>query len=216
MDTGAGRKYELPIFRERLDELRGEMSYADFAEFLGMSRATIGFYLAGKRIPNASDLKKIAQKCHVTSDYLVGLDSARTHEQSSIADSLCVSGDTVERLYAVKELFPGICEGETIPILDAFLSSKELLPFIVEVSYLVDERKLMAERKNDPADEYSKMVQRYTKELAARAQQKRDIKENDEIRLSPEQYKDYKMYKAKQHFEAIVDEIIQRLCAKEV
>lgn len=216
MDTNACRKYELPIFRERLDELRGEMSYADFAEFLGMSRATIGFYLAGKRIPNAADLKKIAQKCHVTSDYLIGMDSARTHERSSIADSLCVTGATVERLDVLKDLFPGLCDGATIPILDAFLSSNELIPFILEISYLVDERKLMAKRNNNPADEYSKMLEWYTKEVAARAQQKRDIKENDVIRLSPEQYSDYKMYKAKQHFEAIVDEIIKKLCVEEV
>ena len=51
MPTDAARKYELPIFRERLDELRGQISYADFAEFLGISRATVGFYLAGKRVP---------------------------------------------------------------------------------------------------------------------------------------------------------------------
>ena len=45
MSTDA-RNIRITIFRERLDELRGQISYADFAAFLGISRATIGFYLA--------------------------------------------------------------------------------------------------------------------------------------------------------------------------
>ena len=100
MPTDAARKYELPIFRERLDELRGQISYADFAAFLGISRATVGFYLAGKRVPNAADLKKIAEKCHVSTDWLVGLDAAKTHEQSGFAAKLGLSGE-----YTVHDLW---------------------------------------------------------------------------------------------------------------
>lgn len=105
MPTDAARKYELPIFRERLDELRGQISYADFAALLGISRATVGFYLAGKRIPNAADLKKIAEKCHVSTDWLVGLDAAKTHEQSGFAAKLGLSGETVEKLAIMEDLF---------------------------------------------------------------------------------------------------------------
>ena len=73
MGTNADKKPRMPIFRERLDKLRGEMSYAEFAENLGISRATMGFYLAGDRVPNAVDLKKIAERCEVPADWLLGL-----------------------------------------------------------------------------------------------------------------------------------------------
>ena len=63
----------MPIFRDRLDKLRGNMSYSEFAGKLGISRATVGFYLAGDRVPNAVDLKKIAERCEVSADWLLGL-----------------------------------------------------------------------------------------------------------------------------------------------
>ena len=131
MPTDAARKYELPIFRERLDELRGQISYADFAAFLGISRATVGFYLAGKRVPNAADLKKIAEKCHVSTDWLVGLDAAKTHEQSGFAAKLGLSGETVEKLAIMEDLFR---DRNLSGALDALLSSKELPALLVALS----------------------------------------------------------------------------------
>lgn len=45
---------KFPILRDRLNQLRGDLSYADFAEKVELSRATVGFYLAGERIPDAA------------------------------------------------------------------------------------------------------------------------------------------------------------------
>lgn len=84
MSVNADKKPKMPIFRDRLDELRGDMSYSEFAEKLGISRATMGFYLAGDRVPNAVDLKRIAEKCEVPTDWLLGLSDYSNAEKRNL------------------------------------------------------------------------------------------------------------------------------------
>lgn len=67
-----------PIFRDRLAELQGDRTIEVFAETLGISRATLGFYLAGSRIPDALGVKNIADRCGVSSDYLLGLSDTKS------------------------------------------------------------------------------------------------------------------------------------------
>lgn len=46
----------MPIFAERFAQLRGEMTQGEFAEFLGISRPTVGFYENGTRlVPSRGD-----------------------------------------------------------------------------------------------------------------------------------------------------------------
>lgn len=68
------------MFRDRFELLRQErdLSNTDFAKFLEMSRQTVGFYLNGERVPDALTLIKIAEKCNVSSDYLIGLTDIRS------------------------------------------------------------------------------------------------------------------------------------------
>ena len=66
-----------PIFQDRLWQLRGKMSNTEFADFLGMSRQTIVFYLNGDRIPDILVLAQIAKKCNVSADWLIGLSPER-------------------------------------------------------------------------------------------------------------------------------------------
>ena len=63
----------LPIFQERFKQLRGDLTQAQFAEKLGISRPTVSLYECGERIPDAEVLQTIASKCDVSSDYLIGL-----------------------------------------------------------------------------------------------------------------------------------------------
>ena len=65
-----------PVFAERFAKLRGEMTQGEFAEFLGISRPTVGFYENGTRIPDALVLRQIAEKCDVSVDWLIGLSDA--------------------------------------------------------------------------------------------------------------------------------------------
>ena len=72
------------IFRERFHAIRNNMnmSQAAFAEFLGLSRPTIGFYeradMENGRIPDIDTLKQICEKCNVSADYLLGISDERT------------------------------------------------------------------------------------------------------------------------------------------
>ena len=68
----------MPVFRDRFNLLRGNRTQAEFAAALGMSRATVAFYCAGDRIPDALTLRDIAEKCDVSTDWLLGLSDAMT------------------------------------------------------------------------------------------------------------------------------------------
>lgn len=54
------------------------MTLQEFADKLEMSRATVGFYSAGQRIPDALGIKTIAEKCNVSADWLLGLSRAKS------------------------------------------------------------------------------------------------------------------------------------------
>lgn len=66
-----------PEFHAAFLDLMGDMTLQEFADKLGMSRATVGFYAAGKRIPDALGIKTIAEKCNVSADWLLGLSEIK-------------------------------------------------------------------------------------------------------------------------------------------
>ena len=72
----------MPVFADRFIELRGKRTQDEFAKFLGISRPTVGFYESGQRIPDAVVLRQIAEKCNVSTDYLLGLTDEKTLDQN--------------------------------------------------------------------------------------------------------------------------------------
>lgn len=66
-----------PEFQSAFVELMGDMTIQEFADKLGMSRATVGFYSSGKRIPDALGIRTIAEKCGVSADWLLGLSNTK-------------------------------------------------------------------------------------------------------------------------------------------
>ena len=76
----------LPIFRERFIKLRTEMDMTqkEFADHIGISRPTVGFYESGKRIPDVDVLCKICTTCKVSSDYLLGLSGIRNNKNREV------------------------------------------------------------------------------------------------------------------------------------
>ena len=66
-----------PEFRAAFLDLMGDMTLQEFADKLGMSRATVGFYAAGKRIPDALGIKTIAEKGNVSADWLLGVSETK-------------------------------------------------------------------------------------------------------------------------------------------
>lgn len=107
------RKNErLPIFTERFRELQGERSNTEFSDFLGISRQSVGFYLNGDRVPDAITLIKIAEKCDVSSDWLLGLSKVRSRdgEKQQVCNYTGLSPCAVHNLHmeTLSNVHPGI------------------------------------------------------------------------------------------------------------
>lgn len=101
-----------PEFQKAFNELMGDMTIKDFADKLGMSRATVGFYSAGQRIPDALGIKTISETCGVSADWLLGLShvKARDGEQKQVCNYIGLSSLAVNNLHmlALTNEHPGI------------------------------------------------------------------------------------------------------------
>lgn len=62
------------VFMERIRELIGEDDVRSFASRCGMNEGTISGYVNGQRFPTAYAIKRIAIRCGVTTDWLLGKD----------------------------------------------------------------------------------------------------------------------------------------------
>mgnify|MGYP004611607451 CR=1 FL=1 len=93
----------MPVFRDRFNLLRGNRTQAEFAAVLGMSRATVAFYCAGDRIPDALTLRDIAEKCKVSTDWLLGLSDIKTVNPSlaEVCDYTGLSAEAAEKLHDI-------------------------------------------------------------------------------------------------------------------
>ncbi len=103
MRMSEARKDKMPIFAARFSGLRGDRTQAEFAEFLGISRPTVGFYENGERIPDALVLKQIAERCGVTTDYLVGLSDVKTIDRD-LQTINNITGLSEEAIHALEML----------------------------------------------------------------------------------------------------------------
>lgn len=101
MAQGNSQAGRIPVLRERLLKLQGEMSITEFADMLGLTRQTVGYYINGDRIPDSEKLLQICKRCDVSADYLLGLtsDPKRT---PSVMDELALSETSVNWLKNVK------------------------------------------------------------------------------------------------------------------
>lgn len=132
-----------PVFAERFSMLRGRMSQEEFARFIGMSRPTVGFYENGERVPDALGLCQIAERCGVSSDWLLGLSEyTETDSRNATAEDLGLTENAVRvlmsddpeharaknivNLLLEEELDPG-AEGmyPVLIILDTYMSLKD-------------------------------------------------------------------------------------------
>lgn len=74
-----------PVFAERFSKLRGDRTQEEFAKFLGISRPTVGFYENGTRLPDALVLCQIAEKCNVSTDWILGLSNYKNSGTANLS-----------------------------------------------------------------------------------------------------------------------------------
>lgn len=92
----------MPVFRDNLRELMGDLSVTDFAQKIGLSRQTVGFYLNGDRIPDCETLVQICNKCEVSANWLLGLPGPKSLDPK-VAEIMQYTGlteDNVNLLHA--------------------------------------------------------------------------------------------------------------------
>ena len=65
-------------FMRNIQKLKGDMTRAEFAEKLDMNGATVYQYISGRRFPSPTALVKMAEKCGVTVDWLLGKEEQST------------------------------------------------------------------------------------------------------------------------------------------
>ena len=129
-----------PEFRNAFLELMGDMTLEQFAKKLSMSRATVGFYAAGQRIPDALGLKKIAEKCNVSTDWLLGLSNYPNYDDRGItAEELGMTGEAAQ---SIRNLWENIYKGVPIAkyykkIWNLFLTSADFFLILDSVARYV-------------------------------------------------------------------------------
>lgn len=153
------KENRLPIFTQRFRALQGERSNTEFADFLGLSRQTVGFYCNGDRLPDVITLLQIAEKCDVSTDYLLGKDDI----PSASIDIRAICDYTGLGLTSINELnWISRCEdtwGRTgkklLQALDRMIASIYFFGFIAQFDdyYIAQEKYL--KRKAAFAEKYS-------------------------------------------------------------
>lgn len=96
----------MPVFRDNLRELMGDLSVTDFAQKIGLSRQTVGFYLNGDRIPDCETLAQICSKCQVSANWLIGLSDVKSPSPNiaAINQLTGLSEFSIQRLIEVNKI----------------------------------------------------------------------------------------------------------------
>lgn len=114
------------VFGKRLKELRKEHGYTieQFADMVGISKSTLGYYENDKRMPDIEILARIANVLNVNADYLIGRTNTTAQkgkmktvcEFTGLSDSAAeflaqlVKDRDYEKLSVINHLFQELCE----------------------------------------------------------------------------------------------------------
>ena len=181
-------------------------SKADLGKEIGVSRQAINDYTLGNSVPDANNLLKLAKYFGVTSDYLLGLDEAKTHEQSDAAKILALSGKTIQHLCHLREEYSELCAGgEMAKALDALLTVHELPDFLSELVNFVEARKI---RYLSETEQWDYQLQH----LYDTHRQEQDYQQAKRVTLSPTEFEEYWNYKIQKTFGDMIGDIVLTLC----
>lgn len=129
------KENRLPIFTKRFRELQGEMSNTEFAEFLGLSRQTVGFYCNGDRLPDVITLLQIAKKCGVSTDWLLGASDIKSYSvQPRIACELTgLSEAAFNRIWGITSYSSKSQNDALRRAMNDFLSNENFARLVIEL-----------------------------------------------------------------------------------
>lgn len=133
-----------PVFRKRFLKLKGNMTTVAFAKKLGLTRATVGFYEAGERIPDALGIARIAKACKVSTDYLLGLSDVQTTDTDlkSVCEYTGLSENAVKVLNETKDnpIYMGINDTVNLLLLEFYNGKVARQPILTSImAYLAME-----------------------------------------------------------------------------
>lgn len=129
----------------RLLECQGDMSNKEFAELLGVSRQTLGFWYNSDRTPDMDMLVKISTALDVSIDYLVGLSDSNSldYNVQALSSETGLSDKAIHNLHEIfgdenisfvdedNQLHK--VENTRIRIINEFLEDKKLLSDTLEL-----------------------------------------------------------------------------------
>ena len=139
-------KCENLCFAQRFSSLRSGKTQSEFAELLGISRPTVGFYESGERIPDAITLGRIARICNVSADWLLGLSDVKSVERNIqvAAATLGISGKAAENLARISteteddNIFISLKKSVAHDALNRILESEDVLWVAEATDHLLD------------------------------------------------------------------------------
>lgn len=139
-------KCENLCFAQRFSSLRSGKTQSEFAEFLGISRPTVGFYESGERIPDAITLGRIARICNVSADWLLGLSDVKSVDRNIqvAAATLGISGKAAENLARISteteddNIFISLKKSAAHDALNRILESEDVLWVAEATDHLLD------------------------------------------------------------------------------
>lgn len=99
-------KFDVTIFKERFYELRKNLNFsqAEFAAFLEIPTGSVGGYENGDKTPNSATLYKIAKKCNISTDYLLGIAEVQNtnKELQDVYNYIGLDEKVIKRLHEIK------------------------------------------------------------------------------------------------------------------
>lgn len=131
------------IFRKRIKNQRykvGLKRQQDLAKLCEISLQSVNYYESGDRLPDAAVLYKLASSLQCSSDYLIQLEQAATHDKAYIVDQTGLSDKAVDTLCEMqkKQLeLNGTSDWIELYVLSTLLSSELAHDFLRTLYYYV-------------------------------------------------------------------------------
>lgn len=127
---------DFSVLAIRIKKLRTsmKMTQKEFSAFVGCTAATLSAYENGSKSPSLEIIKEIAEKCHISIDWICGLSD----RQYIVKNSIWTYSDIIEFCFADKIHIP--CPSKAISeIISEFI--KNMQTFLKELEHMEQLRK---------------------------------------------------------------------------